>query len=658
MSADDEIDAEMNELDIEDEISDLASTLSGRLHQREPAIDTVAWNSLQVSLTAEHKRRLRRPGTVAVVIEVPGPGWVKPIADAVVGYGPWDLVDARDGSESRQHRPDRGNDTVARMLSRGGRCVGISPTPLRHLPAALTGTADLWIKVTPSDRAVSDTILAATGRRPRDLPSGACIGLDPYDIGAAIRVGDTAGTAVARLRAAVERRTIVDNDVASAPPFASLHGYGAAKIWGDALIVDLADWRQGRVSFDAISSRAVLASPPGLGKSTFVRSLARAAGVPLIATSVSQWFASSPGNLDSVVKAVDEVFNAARAFSPSLIFLDEIDAIPNRIHLDSRNRDWWIPVITHILLTLDSAVSGANSKTIVIGATNHVAHLDEALIRPGRLDTILKIGYPDAEARVGILRAHLHGDLDGEDLGPVAAMAVGMTGADLADVVKKARRVARVCGRALTLADLAQTVAPADTRRPEERRVAAIHEAGHVVGRLEFGYAVTSVSIIERGDSGGVTIGTGPSSVVNQQGIEDYVVALLCGRAAEQELIGSATTGAGGGPDSDLAKAAAWTASIHTSYGLGDGLLWRGPPPDAARLASLDPALRAQVAADLKRLFARALDLVNLRRTAIEAIAMHLLKDRHLSGDDIGRIFATTERSTSPSLKAAVGGRQ
>jgi ATP-dependent Zn protease len=524
-----------------------------------------------------------------------------------------------------------------------------------HLPAALTGAADVYVRVVVTDDAIADTILSVTGRRPRDLPPAFCAGLDLLDIAAGIRVGDRADTAVARLRAASHARTIVDGDVASAPAFASLVGYGEAKDWGAALIEDLADWRLGKTRFEDILGRAILVSEPGLGKTTFVRSLAFATSLPLIVTSVSAWFSGlSMGNLDSVIKAVDEVFASARSVpgGHAIVFIDEIDAVPNRATLDSRNREWWLPVVTHILLTLDSAVSSANAGTIVIGATNHVEHLDKALLR--RLGRVLRIGLPDADARAGILREHLHGEIAAADLEAVARLAHGMTGSDLAEAVKNARGKARGAKRRLEVSDLAAAIAPADTRSPEDRRIAAIHEAGHVVAQLAVGYSVESVSIVERGGSGGATIGRGLSGVPTRRQLDDHIVVLLSGRAAETVILGRATTGAGGAADSDLARAATTAVAIHTSYGLADSLLWRGPPAEA--LARMDPALRTVIDSDLVRLHARALALVGSRRPAVEAIAGRLLRDRFLSSDEIRRVVADAERSEIVAVEGTTGG--
>ena len=238
----------------------------------------------------------------------------------------------------------------------------MSHAPSRGLPPPLVAGCDLWVKVVVSDEVIRRTILAVCGRRPVDLPPGVAAGLDFDGVCAAIRLGETAERAVLRLKAAAAAQAVVDPTVAAAPPFETLSGYGEAKAWGEALIADLAEWRAGRIAFEAISTRAVLASPPGLGKTMFVRSLARALGLPLIATSVSAWFAHTAGNLDDVIKAADEAFATAAAVAPAIVFLDELDAVPDRATLSPRGRDWWTPVVTHLLLVLDSAVSGENGQ--------------------------------------------------------------------------------------------------------------------------------------------------------------------------------------------------------------------------------------------------------------------------------------------------------
>jgi SpoVK/Ycf46/Vps4 family AAA+-type ATPase len=227
------------------------------------------------------------------------------------------------------------------------------------------------------------------------------------------------------------------------PLLQDLHGYGEAKKWGLDLIGDLIAYRKGRLPFASLSARVVLASEPGLGKTSFVRSLARSANLPLVASSVASWFTASSGRLDGVLRAIDKVFQEARAKAPAILFFDEIDALPSHTDLDDRSRSYWLPVVTHMLTLLDSAVSSENDNLVIIAATNHADALDPALVRPGRLDRIIKIERPDADAIAGILRQHLGNDLPDYDLAPIAELANGATGAELMGLVKRARALAR-----------------------------------------------------------------------------------------------------------------------------------------------------------------------------------------------------------------------
>jgi ATP-dependent Zn protease len=631
-----------NDIDTHDDIDgqddDIGAFDAGGRARRADAADTLAWHCLSRSLTPAQRRRLRRPGSLALIIEAPGPDWAEPLRKALSAFSPWTLLVARSGA-GRADKRDNSADAIAQALARGGRVAGVAPDPARLLPATLVAAVDLTVKVRVSDAAIAETVLRATGRRPHGLPAGLGDTLGFLDIAAAIRTGDSAAHAVARLQAAARSRAIVDVDLGDAPDFATLSGFGEARVWGDELLQDLRDWRAGRIaSFASIASRAVLASSPGLGKTTFVRSLARAADLPLIATSVSSWFGASPGYLDSIVKEIDAVFLAARS-RPSLIFIDEIDAIPNRATLDSRHREWWTTMVDHLLLRLDSTISGAAAQAVIIGATNHPERLDAALVRPGRLDRILRIGMPDEAARAGILRSLLGPDLAGTNLLPAARLALGTTGADLAGYIKQARRAARIAGRPLAVSDLVTAIAPRDTRTPAERRRIAVHEAGHAVARAALGMSVDSVSIVSRGGTGGMTVSLGGlSAAPTREQMEAHVVASLAGRAAEEALLGDASLGAGGGADSDLARATGLTAALHASFGAGAGVLWRGEPSEAVRLLG-DPGLRARVEADLDRLLARARELVRARAAAIETVARRLTARRHLTGAEVAALI-------------------
>ncbi len=657
-------DARDPDLDVDDLLGNLAddgsdaiavvddsSAVSPSRHPRRPANEVLPRIALKQSLSRSERRRLRgkkrggkRPPSLAVVVQAPGPTWIEPLGGAIRELGDWDIVRATFEPAKRKPGVDAAAAAeVARALSKGWRVVGVSHAPSRGLPGPLVAGCDLWVKIVVSDDVIRRTILAVCGRRPVDLPLGVAAGLDFDGLCSAIRLGETAERAVLRLKAAAAAQAVVDPTVAAAPLFETLSGYGEAKAWGEALITDLADWREGRIPFEAISTRAVLASPPGLGKTMFVRSLARALGLPLIATSVSAWFAHTAGNLDDVIKAADDAFATAAAVAPAIVFLDELDAVPDRASLSPRGRDWWTPVVTHLLLVLDSAVSGENGKTIVLGATNHPERLDSALIRPGRLDRILRIGLPDAPARAGILSVHLKGDLEGVDLGEAANLAEGMSGAELAEAVKRARRAARVAGRPLALADLVAAIAPPDARPNLERRLAAVHEAGHAVAMLAVGQPARSVSIVESRGVGGVTIKDANRVHPTKASLEAHIVSLLAGRAAEEVILGEPSAGAGGTAASDLALATGLLASLHASLGLRETLIGRAPPEEAATLASLDPALRDKIESDLTRLYDEALALMRQRRRAVNAVADRLLARRRLAGEEVARIAASAD---------------
>src|SRR5690606_34004121 len=107
---------------------------------------------------------------------------------------------------------------------------------------------------------------------------------------------------------------------------------------------------------------------PGLGKTSFARSLAKSTGLPLMATSVGHWFSGAgKGNLGDVINQIDEVFAATASAAPSILFLDELDGLPDRSTLDSRSREWWLSVVNHVLTKLDGAISAQAQDLIIIG---------------------------------------------------------------------------------------------------------------------------------------------------------------------------------------------------------------------------------------------------------------------------------------------------
>ncbi|CAO4164075.1 AAA family ATPase [Methylorubrum populi] len=612
---------------------------SARTDGLRPACDTLPMIALAEALGPAGVRRLREDAGLALVVEVPSADWAHHIELALRQLCEWAHVYVRTGASRSFDKPSNGSDHVGNLLGAGARVAGISQAPTRYLPSALVAAADIHARVRqPSNRAIAFAIREATGKRVRRLPSASAAGLDLDTIFSCIRVGTTPADCVARLKAA-QAQGVGDALLADVPALEDMHGYGAAMDWSQALVRDLDAWRGGRLAWHSISRCALWTSEPGLGKSTLARAVAKASGLPLIATSVAEWFQASDGYLGGVLRTAELAFQQAATRAPAILFLDEIDAIPDRARLDARGRDFWTPLITYLLTALDGSTSGPASRLVVIGATNHASSLDAALVRPGRLHPVIRIKRPDATALAAIFRGHLGADLPDADLTGVAHMAAGASGADVVAWVKQARSTARAAARRMILADLTEAVAPPDERSPDELRVIARHEVAHAVAAVELDVGVLrSVSIAAGHTHGGSTQAVAHArTFLTRAQSEALTIVALAGRA--MDIIGGApNSGAGGGPGSDLARATALVAFAHASLGLGETLIHRGGPDDVERALHADPALRRAVERDLQRLQAEALSFVRSHRTVIEAVADRLFAERVLSGDEVVRL--------------------
>lgn len=609
---------------------------------------------LEQAMSARELAQFKQGEGITAVIEAPGADWVLPLLEAGKKVARWPLALSAVVPE-RKAKDSIIRDQVVRTSGAGHRVLGVSQSPTSHLPAGMAASADMTVKVRlPDDLTIKRTIRAVTGRYPREMPADIAKGLDFAEICFAIRKGSKPSECVERLLAAGRARVKGDDQLAQVPELDHLHGYGEAMEWAQDLVADLDAWRRGELDFSAIQRTVILASEPGLGKTTFVRSLAKSARLPLVATSVSSWFLNSNGHLDGVIKQIDQLFSSAAAQSPCIVLLDECEGIPSRATLGSRNADWWTPVIGHMLLTLDSATSGVTSRLIVIGATNHPEKLDAALVRQGRLSRIIEIGRPDEKALAGILRQHLGQDLPGADLATIGTLGIGASGADVTGWVKGARSRARQEGRALAFEDLLHQVAPPRPHSLEIEYRIAVHEAGHAVymqvaGMLEIG----GLSTIGRDGSGGRTMVAMPTDLLLKPEMETMVSFVLAGRCAEEAILGSVSNGSGGSEESDLARATHMVSMAHASLGMGGQLLYRGGPEEVRRMLAMDFRLAQAIEAELQRLYAGAMAVILEYREAVEAVAAALVRERHIDGDRFREIF---ERHPPGSKTIEAGG--
>ncbi len=619
----------------------------------------LAMSLVQGSLTARDRARIARDTGTAMIVGVPGPDWVDPVAAALTRVGSWGVTFRRKGGKASE-KPETGSDEAAVVLGAGRNVLGVSHDPDRLLPASLVATQDIRIDLPPPGPWVlRAAIELVTGMRPRRVPQGAARGLTFDEVTACLRRGSRPSDCVRRLVAASQAKLRGDVALNDVPVLSETHGYGEAADWGLRLAAAVEEWRNDRRNFSDLPEKcAVFSGPAGVGKSSYVRSLAKTLGMPLVATSVAAWFTSG-GYLDQVLKAIDAVFAQAASLSPAVLFLDEIDAIPNRSRIDSRHAEYWIALTSHILTKLDSATSGDTSRLVVVGATNFPERLDEALIRPGRLNRVIPIHMPDQAAVAGILRQHLGDDLPGADLAPLAVVGLGSTGAEIASWVRGARDAALSERRPMSLPDLVARIAPPETRSPAAQLAVARHESAHCLGTeiLAVG-TVEAVSIVGRGRFAGRT-NARLRAVETMTGdeIDALVVSVLCGRAADEHW-GAPTSGAAGGTGSDLAVATHLVACKHGSYGLGGTLAYRGPPSEITALVERNPGLMAIVEADLRRLYETAQALIRDNEAVVEALDRRLVRSRILSGAEVRAVIGSPELPEIPvdTRLADVGG--
>lgn len=430
----------------------------------------------------ELKEALAAAG-VAVVVQVPGAGWMGPV-ETVWGRVVWPHSDVdqdgdsiktpfwrfparhtawvayrRDGTQ-KDHSPGRGNAGVSAALSAGCPVVGFSPVPERHLPRDLMRVTDLRIVIRPLDAtALAETLGVLTGTLPTTaLPETLCRRIAVEDLRLAWRPGTGADGYMGRLRRLLEAK-----EASTGVVLGQLHGMDEAVTWGMALARDLAEYRRGVLPWSAVDRGVLLYGPPGTGKTTFAKALAGSCGVPLISGTLSQWQAA--GYLNDLLKAMRAAFAEARAAAPAILFIDEIDSFGDRTRFTHDNKDYSIQVVNGLLEELDGI--GGREGVVVVGACNHPGRLDPAITRSGRLDRAIAIPVPDQQALVRILRHHLGVDLPDVGLSTAALLALGGTGADCERWVRGARRRARHAGRDLVVARPARRDprAPAGTDR-------------------------------------------------------------------------------------------------------------------------------------------------------------------------------------------------
>lgn len=436
-----------------------------------------------------------------------------------------------------------------------------------------------------------------------------------------------------------------------APRLEDLHGYGEAAEWGLDLARDLADWKAGTLPWSDVDRGVLLSGAPGTGKTTFAAALARTCGAHFIPGSYATW--QSAGHLGDFQRAVRKAFDEAKSKAPSILLIDEVDALGSRETGDKHDRDYTDKVIATFLECLDG--SEGREGVVVIGAANHPDRLDPALRRPGRLDRHIVIPLPDARARTGILRHHLSRACVGEDLSTVVELTEGMAGAGLEQLVRQARRLARRHRRDMTVGDMLECLPPRIPVPEAARWRIAVHEAGHAVVGLTEGHGrLVSVEVSRMRNP----TPEGPrmraqatwelddgERITSQR--EDYlrnIAVTLGGIAAEKIVFGAASDGAGGGEESDLATATRLAAAVEGSLGLGGSLTHLATLDHVHLLATRDYTVRKRVEETLQESLRRAESIVDERRDDVLAVAREVFEREKLTGEEVREITSRQPR--------------
>ncbi|MEQ9635965.1 MAG: AAA family ATPase [Devosia marina] len=607
---------------------------------------------VQRSLPKSVRNALVKGVSGHLVVVVPSTEWQEPIGGALSELQ--ETVRPVYPGGPKAAKDDR--KTVKFHLEAGHLVVGVAVTP-SSLPSLLRTVASMTVTVPAPDPMLLRNFLrgVCTGRVPRVLDSLNVGALDFDEICSLVSFQADAAEVVEKLGQAIANKTGMTRGEEVLPSMEEAVEFGDARLWAQDLKIDLADVAAQRIGWADVDRGIVLHGPPGTGKTTYARSLGQYLGIPVVIGSIADLFASTTGYLDAVIRAQRDLFERARSAAPCLLFLDELDQVPNLDATDSRNRDYWAPVVADFLVALDGAVA-ERAGVIVVGATNRLHAISPAILRNGRLERAVYLGPPGPEGAMRILRHHLGSALRVADLGDVAAICASraMTGADIMDLVRGARRRARRAQREITPDDLRFVLKPGGEPPPEVVRRIAVHESGHaLIAALHMPESLSMVTIEPGGagaNSGGHTrLAVKGAGVETLAELENRVEVLLAGRAAEILIYGSPSSGAGGSASSDLAQAVQALAVAYLTFGLADGTpRWRCEPDQVMLHLMRDPIACHAVETRLGILAERCLKVLTANRDALGRLSDALLAQRTVYGDEIMTILGIETQLASP----------
>ncbi|MBQ8296871.1 MAG: ATP-dependent zinc metalloprotease FtsH [Ruminococcus sp.] len=403
----------------------------------------------------------------------------------------------------------------------------------------------------------------------------------------------------------------------------------------------------------------LLLGPPGTGKTLLARAVAGEAGCPFFPISGSDFVEMFVGVGASRVR---DLFEQAKKHAPAIIFIDEIDAVGRHRGAGlGGGHDEREQTLNQLLVEMDGFTG--NESVIVIAATNRRDILDPALLRPGRFDRQIVVGYPDVKGREEILRVHAKNKPLGPDvdLRVIAQTTQGFTGADLENLLNEAALLAARAGRKAVIESDIEEATMKVIAGPEkksrivterDRRVTAYHEAGHAIAayNLETQDKVHQVTIIQRGMAAGLTV-TRPDNDnmhVSKNQMRESIIMLLGGRVAEELVLDDICTGA----SNDIERATKTAHSMVTKYGFSSrlGTVVYGSDNDEVFLGkdyghtrNYSEAVAAQIDEEVRSIIEKAYkdcsDILTANMSKLHLLAAYLLKFEKIDGDDFEKLM-------------------